>query len=199
MGCGPLDDVVVVIPLRSFTGAKARLAGVIDEVARAALAREMAERVVSAARPHAVVVVSSAPEVVVWATELGCRVVDDPGSLNDAAGAGRDWARTHGFARVVIAHGDLPLATSLAPVTGDGRAHVVVVVPDHRDDGTPVHSVPADVAFTFAYGPGSAARHIDEAERVGCGVRIVREPTLQFDVDVAEDLNALAESGQACP
>jgi 2-phospho-L-lactate/phosphoenolpyruvate guanylyltransferase len=186
----PLDDVVVVIPLRSFTGAKARLADVIDDDARAKLAQEMAERVVAAAQPHAVVVISSAPEVVTWATELGCVVVDDPGSLNAAAASGRDWARAHGFARVVIAHGDLPLATSLATVAGE-RADVVVVVPDHRDDGTPVLSIPADVPFAFAYGVGSAARHIDEAERIGCAVRIVRDPSLQFDVDVADDLDTL--------
>ncbi len=194
MGSGPLDDIAVVVPLRSFTGAKARLASVIDDDARAMLAREMADRVVAAAQPHPVVVVSSAPEVLAWARDRGCAIVDDPGSLDAAAAAGRDWARAHGFVRVVIAHGDLPLASSLDAVTGAGRDEVVVV-PDRRDDGTPVLVVPADAPFTFAYGPGSAARHVDEAGRIGCEVRIVRDPTLQFDVDVADDLEAL----RACP
>src|SRR5206468_2123641 len=143
------------IPLRSFTGAKARLADVIDDAARAALAREMAERVVAAARPHAVVVISSAPEVVAWADERGCAVIDDPGSLDAAATAGRDWAHAHGFARAVVAHGDLPLATSFDAVIAGIGTRVVVVVPDHRDDGTPVLSIPADVPFAFAYGVGS--------------------------------------------
>lgn len=190
MRSGPPEDVAVVVPLRSFTGAKARLADVIDANARAALAQEMAERVVAAARPHAVVIVSSAPEVVAWAADLECIVIDDPGSLDAAAAAGRDWARTRGFTRVVIAHGDLPLATSLAAVV-DNAAGGVVIVPDHREDGTPVLSIPADAPFTFAYGPDSAARHVAEAQRIGCEVRIVREPTLQFDVDVAEDLDTL--------
>jgi 2-phospho-L-lactate guanylyltransferase len=187
----PLRDIAVVVPLRSFTGAKARLASVIDDDARATLAREMADRVVAAAQPHPVVVVSSAPEVVAWAHERGCAVVDDPGSLDAAATAGKEWARAGGFARVVIAHGDLPLASSLDAVTGAADDGVVVIVPDHRDDGTPVLALPVDVPFTFAYGPGSAARHATEATRIDCEVRIVRDPSLQFDVDVADDLDTL--------
>jgi 2-phospho-L-lactate guanylyltransferase (CobY/MobA/RfbA family) len=66
-----------------------------------------------------------------------------------------------------------------------------VIVPDHRDDGTPVLSLPTRVPFTFAYGPDSAARHTEEAGRRSLRVRILRDPALAFDVDVAADLEAL--------
>ena len=184
-------DAGIVVPLRSFTLGKARLAEVLSESERETLARSMAESVVQAAAARPVVIVSSAPEVVAWARDHGCDVVDDPGSLDAAAAAGRSWALDRGLARYAVVHADLPLARSLDAVVADGDAPVAVIVPDHRDDGTPVLSLPTGVEFTFAYGPGSAARHADEARHRSLAVRIVRDPALAFDVDVAADLSAL--------
>jgi 2-phospho-L-lactate guanylyltransferase (CobY/MobA/RfbA family) len=42
--------------------------------------------------------------------------------------------------------------------------------------------------FTFAYGVGSFARHVAEAERLGRRVRVERLPELQWDVDTPDDL-----------
>src|SRR5690242_6898940 len=187
------NDAGVVIPLRSFADAKIRLASVLTDTARAARARTMAATVVAAAGTRAVAVVSSAPAVCEWATALGCTVLDDPGSLDGAAEKGRAWANARGFGRVVIVHADLPLARSLDTVAADGAAPVAVIVPDHRDDGTPVLSLPAASAFTFAYGPGSAARHAREAERRGLAVRTIRDRELGFDVDIDTDLATLNE------
>jgi 2-phospho-L-lactate guanylyltransferase len=184
-------DAGIVVPLRSFTLGKARLAEVLSARQREALARSMAECVVNAAASRPVVVVSSATEVVAWARDHGCDVVDDPGSLDAAAAAGQLWARDRGLARYAVVHADLPLARSLDAVVGDGDTPVAVIVPDHRDDGTPVISLPTEVSFTFAYGPGSAARHVEEARRRSLTVRIVRDQALGFDVDLAADLTAL--------
>ena len=178
----------VVVPLRSFLDAKARLAPVLDPTERAELAQRMAERVVDAAAPLDVVVVTGAPEVRQWALDRGIEVVADPGSLDGAASAGREHLRRAGYVRVVIAHGDLPRARALAPLATDLEEPVVALVPCHRDDGTNVLSVPADADFRFAYGPGSFRRHLAEAQRVGLGVRVVRAPDLVVDVDTPEDL-----------
>jgi 2-phospho-L-lactate/phosphoenolpyruvate guanylyltransferase len=183
----------IVIPIRSFAHANTRLAPQLDDDAREDLARRMAERVVRAAGDLPVAVVTSAPEVSAWAATKGCTLVQDPGSLDMAAAAGRAWVRDQGIGRVVIAHADLPLIESLAAVAADGDAPVAVVVPDQRDDGNPVLSLPAAVEFAFAYGPGSARRHAAEAERCGLAVRIVRDRALGFDLDVPDDLAALDE------
>ena len=113
----------VVVPLRSFALGKARLADVLDDDARRALTRTMAERVVAAAGDRPVVVVSSAPDVVAWARALGVAHVDDPGSLDEAAAAGRDWVRGHGLLRVVVMHADLPLASTLDGIADDAFGH----------------------------------------------------------------------------
>jgi 2-phospho-L-lactate guanylyltransferase (CobY/MobA/RfbA family) len=151
----------------------------------------MAECVVNAAGGRPVVVVSSAAEVVAWAREREYDVVDDPGSLDAAATAGRDWALDRALSRYAVVHADLPLARSLDAVVSDGDALVAVIVPDHRNDGTPVLSLPTRVPFTFAYGPDSAERHADEARRRSLTVRILRDAELAFDVDIAADLEAL--------
>jgi 2-phospho-L-lactate guanylyltransferase len=184
-------DAGVVIPLRSFTLGNTRLADALDDDARGALARAMARRVVAAALPRPIVVVSSAPEVVAWATANNLASIADPGSLDAAADAGRAWMRARHVARVVVAHGDLPLVTTFDAVTGDGAAPVAVIVPDRDDDGTPVLSLPVDAPFAFGYGPGSFARHTEEAARCALRVRVERVPELRFDVDVPDDLDLI--------
>jgi 2-phospho-L-lactate guanylyltransferase len=180
-----------VIPIRAFALGKARLADSLDAAERAALARQWAEQVVHAASPMPVGVVSSDPVVRVWASDLGLDGLDDPGSLDGAATAGRDHLRAHGCTRVVVAHADLPRARELDRLARDGAQPVVALVPCHRDDGTPVLSVPADADFRFAYGPGSFRRHAAEARRLGLGLRVVRDADLGFDVDLPADLAAL--------
>jgi len=151
----------------------------------------MAERVVDAAGARPIVVVTSAPDVVAWCDDRSITTIDDPGTLDAAADAGRAWARAAELARVVIVHADLPFASTLDGVAGDDDKPIAVVVPDHRNDGTPVLALPAAAPFNFSYGPGSAARHIAEAERCGLEVRVVRDESLAFDVDVEADIRAL--------
>ena len=153
----------------------------------------MAENVVTAAGAMPVAVVSNARDVRAWALRLGLTVLDDPGSLDLAAAAGLGWAGASGFGRVVVAHADLPLATSLAPVASDGPRPVVTAVPCHRDDGTPVLSLPTGAAgFVFAYGPGSFRRHAASARAAGLAFRVRRDGPLGRDVDAPEDLVGLA-------
>jgi 2-phospho-L-lactate guanylyltransferase len=186
----------VVVPVRAFALGKARLAEELDDAHRADLARRLADGVAAAAGSMPVVVVTGADDVREWAVGRGLDVIDDPGSLDGAARAGCEHLRTLGLTRAVVAHADLPWATTLAPLAGDGGLPIVALVPCHRDDGTPVLSVPTALPFDFAYGPGSFRRHVAEARRRGYGVRVVRDPALAFDVDVPADLVALDRDGR---
>ena len=184
----------VVVPLRSFARGKARLAAALDDDARRAFTRTMAERVVAATAARPTVIVTSDPDVIEWARGLGLAHIDDPGTLDGAAHAGREWVRAQHLARVVVMHADLPLAATLDGIADDAGAPIAVLVPDHHDDGNPVLAIPTAADFAFAYGPGSCARHVAEAERCGLQVRLVHDRALGFDVDDAADLAALDDA-----
>jgi 2-phospho-L-lactate guanylyltransferase len=176
----------VLVPVKAFTAAKARLAAALDAPARAALARTMATRVVAAAAPLPVTVVCDDEEVAAWAASVGAGVVWTPGrGLNGAVQDGVASLEAAGVARIVVAHADLPLATGLAELAGGTG---VTIVPDRHGDGTNVLVIPAGAGFRFAYGPGSCAAHRAEATRLGLPVAVVESVALGWDVDVPADL-----------
>ena len=187
----------VVIPIRSFSEGKTRLGPSLTRTDRAALIQRMASGVVRAARGLPVLIVTSAPEVQAWAWELGLGVIDDPGTLDAAAAAGTDWARSQLFGRVVIAHADLSLAHTLCPVlTRTADAGLILVV--GKDGGTPVMSLPTRTEFRYSYGHGSYRRHLAEGIRLGLPVVTVHDKSLATDLDTPSDLAQYGD-GAALP
>jgi 2-phospho-L-lactate guanylyltransferase len=181
-----MSAAAVVVPVKAFRAAKVRLAPALDPPARAALARQLAGVVVAAAAPLPVAVVCDDDEVRTWALAAGAQVVWCPGrGLNGAVADGVAAVRADGIETAVVAHADLPLATSFAWVADFAG---VTLVPDRRRDGTNVVAVPTAAEFSFAYGPGSFERHQAEAARLGLPLRVIEDPALGWDVDVPEDL-----------
>lgn len=183
-----LAGPVVLVPVKAFSSAKARLAPLLDAADRARLARTMAEHVIAAAAPLPVAVVCDDPEVAHWAAAHGAIVLPEPGrGLNGAVEAGVSRLAAAGAGEVLVVHADLPLASGLARLSGFPG---ITLVPDRREDGTNVICLPAAARFRFAYGPGSFARHRAEAGLAGLELRVVREPELEWDVDLPADLPA---------
>ncbi|HEY5026339.1 MAG TPA: 2-phospho-L-lactate guanylyltransferase [Acidimicrobiales bacterium] len=184
----PLTGSVVLVPVKAFGTAKARLAPTLDAAGRAELARIMAAGVLAAAGPLPVAVVCDDPEVASWAREKGAMVLPEPGrGLNGAVEAGVERLGDAGASEVLVVHADLPFAHEVAQLAGFGG---VTLVPDRRDDGTNVVCVATGAGFRFHYGPGSFARHRAEAHRLGLVCRVVRDPELTWDVDVPGDIPA---------
>jgi 2-phospho-L-lactate guanylyltransferase len=178
--------VAVLMPVKGFHQAKARLAPLVDPPARAALARELADRVVVAAQPLPVAIVCDDEDVASWAEQHGAEVVWRPGrGLNGAVEDGVAHLAAAGVDRVIVAHADLPLAQSFDELVG---THGIVLVPDRHDDGTNVIAVPAKAGFRFHYGPRSFVHHQIEARRLGLDPTIVRSDRLGWDIDTPADL-----------
>ena len=184
---GPrLGPVAVLVPVKSFGDAKLRLAPALSPARRAHLAREMADRVIASAGDLPVAVVCDDREVAGWARSAGALVIWEPGrGLNGAVHEGVRRLGELGAELVIVAAGDLPLATDLSWIADFAG---ITIVPDRHGDGTNVIAVPPSAGFNFSYGPGSFARHADEARRTGQAIRIVRDHPLAWDVDVPEDL-----------
>ena len=180
----------VVVPVKAFALAKARLAPALDAEARATLARRMAEQVLRAAGELPVTVACDDDDVAAWARARGAAVAWTPGTdLNGAVTAAVEQLAAAGVDRVVVAHADLPRATDLSPVAAVPAG--AVLVPDRHRDGTNVLAVPAGAGFRFAYGPGSFDRHRAEADRLGLAVTVLEPDDLTLDIDDPDDLDHL--------
>jgi 2-phospho-L-lactate guanylyltransferase len=181
----PSLSAVVLLPIKSFGEAKHRLSPVLGARERADLARELASRVVRAARDLPVAIVCDDDAVAAWGEAVGASVLWRPGvGLNGAVAAGVDALREE-YDEVIVAHADLPHARDLTVVRGFAG---ITLVPDRHRDGTNVICIPTDCEFRFAYGPGSFARHEDEAARVGLAVRVLTDEALAWDIDTPDDL-----------
>ena len=181
-----LHGCAVLVPVKSFALAKARLAPQLDAGRRAELARAMATHVVRAAAPLPVAVVCDDDDVAAWATDEGAIVLHEPGrGLNGAVETGVGLLGEAGATEVLVAHSDLPLARRLGRLAGFAG---VTLVPDRASDGTNIACVPVHAGFHFAYGPRSFSRHVAETQRLGLDLRVLRDPELTLDIDRPADL-----------
>lgn len=177
--------VVFGVTVKSFTHAKRRLAGVLDDAQRHHLARALAERTIAAAKEASTVLVVAADEhVAAWAVQHGAEAVLDGGTGLDAAAdhVVRWAARTR--AGWIVCHADLPLlsADDLAPAIAAVEAGRDVIAPS-KDGGTSLLGS-TQVPFPFSYGPESFARH-----RALLADPLVLTPVgLTFDLDDPSDL-----------
>lgn len=183
---GHVARTAVLIPLRSLTEGKLRLASAYDAAARARLIDSMANTVLAAAHTLDALVVHDSSVVDTWARERGAMAFQPsaPG-LNLAVTEAREHLRDNGYERVIVAHADLPLADDLRRMDlGSG----ISIVPDRHGDGTNVMCLPTGLNFTFAYGPGSFAAHLSIARDLGIEPVVLHDDAFSWDVDNPDDV-----------
>ncbi len=178
-------DTAVLIPIKAFHAAKARLAAHVTPADRQRLARWMADRVVDAVRPLPTFVACDDDEVASWATERGAEVLWSPGlGLNGAIDNGVDTIGGKGLTQVIITHSDLPLPAGLTTIAEPDH---IVLVPDRRRDGTNVLSRPCDANLPACYGPASFRHHLEAAQATGLAVTVRIDAYLSIDIDTIDD------------
>jgi 2-phospho-L-lactate guanylyltransferase len=185
-----------VLPIKSFPRAKSRTE--LDARARASLAESMAVDVLRALTQASaldeILVVTREPIAVRAAIAAGAAVVDDPLETSHSAAAllGIAEARRRGARRVLLVPGDCPLldAAELDRLLDDAGPGVTVV-PDRHGTGTNALVLDPPDVMAPSFGPGSCERHATLARAAGAEVRVVRVPSLAFDVDTPDDVAAL--------
>ncbi len=193
---------VVVVPLKSLRGAKKRLAGLLDEDEREAFVTAMARDVLAALSQttgvDGIMVVSDDAAVTAVALEYGARVLPE-GEQKGLSAAVASAAKTLAADRVdrmMVVHGDIPLATPVdfgLLMASAGAKPSVSIVPCRNEDGSNVMICTPPEAIPFLYGPGSCSAHQEAARDAGVEVRIERLPGLALDIDTPEDLAFLLE------
>ena len=177
----------MLIPVKAFAQAKARLADVLTAHERIELAHWTADRVVAAAGARPVFVACDDDAVAAWAQRRGATVLWRPGlGLNAAVDDGIETLAAQGVGHVIVVHGDLARPEPLLSVA---RAGTITVVPDRHDDGTNVLSLPTDSGISVAYGAGSFHRHVQRAMASGLPTEVRHDPLLSLDIDTSADLD----------
>jgi 2-phospho-L-lactate/phosphoenolpyruvate guanylyltransferase len=198
-------DIAVLVPIKAFSKAKARLAPALTSAERAALARWMAQRLIASAAPASVYVACDDDDVRGVAADHGATVVWTPDlGMNGALAAGIERIGRDGAAMAAIAHSDLPLAdvgtlveqtrarllasAATASATAAPPERTVILVPDRRSDGTNIMFTPTARPVDPAYGAGSFHRHLQAAIHLGHAVTVHRDIRVALDVDEPHDL-----------
>ena len=193
------ERIVAVVPIRSLRHGKTRLSPVLGNEAREALLRGIANRVVAAAVDsgliETVLVVSPDAETLAWAAGMGPAVVaaqqpEHRLGLNGAIDAGRAWALERGASTVISLFADLPLIVADDIRGLVARMEPVVLGPDRRGEGTNALLLRLGgrgSEFTFAFGDGSLAKHLEEARRLGLNAAVHDALGIAFDLDTPDD------------
>ena len=182
----------IIVPVKPLAQAKSRLGAVLSTGERAAIMRGLLDRVIVAAREVAAVsVVTADSDVATRARNAGADVIDERVvlGLNAAALLGVGRAAREGDTSAMVLAADLPdvTAAALQAMGRRARSGAVVIAPS-RDGGTNALILSPDVAFRFAYGPGSFERHRREARRLGLETIVHDSPALSVDIDWPADL-----------
>jgi 2-phospho-L-lactate guanylyltransferase len=207
-----MSGIVAVIPIRSFSDGKSRLAGFLDGESRAGLVRALFEHVLSAVQRSdavsRVIVVSPDPAVLAAAVALDPSVatvvqpLDRPG-LNAAVDLGRETAIGLRASGMLVLFGDLPVLEPDDVRSLVRRDAPLIIATDRHGSGTNalmlrLGSVAAR-DFRFAYGPNSRYVHLEEAERHGLDAVTAISAGTAIDLDTLEDIELLQAHGRSLP
>ena len=185
----------VLLPVKTFSNAKQRLAPTVDAATRAGLARAMCTDVLTTlARTHVperVVVFTAADEVIEMARPFGFDVIRER-SVDGHSAAVNEMVSELLFSatRILSIAIDLPrLIPSEIDFALDTASEPVTLIPSR--DGTGTNGVvfisPARIAME--YGEGSFRRHLSKAAAAGHRADVMSLPGIAFDIDTPEDLN----------
>jgi 2-phospho-L-lactate guanylyltransferase len=185
----------VLLPVKTFSNAKQRLAPAMDPATRAGLARAMCTDVLNAlARtrvPERVIVFTAADEVMQMARPFGFDVIVEKSVDGHSAAVNHMVSELSlSSARILSIAIDLPrLVPSEIDFALDAASDPVTLIPSRDWTGTNgvVFISPAHIAME--YGEGSFRRHLSKAAAAGHRADVMSLPGIAFDIDTSEDLN----------
>jgi 2-phospho-L-lactate/phosphoenolpyruvate guanylyltransferase len=193
---------MILIPVKNLSYAKQRLASLLDQPMRTALAKAMLQDVLEAIyacpeRPTAAVVTSD-EFAVSAAREFGFEIIPDRDnrSESDAIAMATEICVRRGVESTLVIPADIPLVTASelerimrsAPVEGS----VLVSSADRRGSNA-IWRKPAAL-FPLRFGSDSFRSHLAAARATRKPCRVLTLLGVGLDVDSASDLRALAAS-----
>jgi 2-phospho-L-lactate guanylyltransferase len=195
---------LAVVPIKTLTAAKQRLAGALASGARQSLMQAMFSDVLASLRHArgidaiAVVTADATAEQLAHGDRVTVLRDDQQSGQSAAALIGVRYAVAAGFDRVILVPGDTPLLDAveveglLERTAADGLAAAIVA--DRHGTGTNALVLTPPDSMEPSFGPGSLERHVGLARGAELAFRTEPAPSLAHDVDTPEDLAALTRA-----
>jgi len=190
---------MILVPVKNLKHAKQRLAAVLDQPARTALAQAMIHDVLEAIAGYAdrpeVVVVTSDPFASELARRFDFQIIPDHTNASETAAIEMATAvcERQGAASTLVIPGDIPLIESreLGQIF-DGapeRGSVLVPAADGRGTNAVLRKPPS--LFPLRFGNDSFEPHLTAARSTGWPCVVLSLPGIAGDVDHPNDLQQL--------
>lgn len=194
----------LIVPVKSLSGGKSRLADALGPAQRRLLNRRFLDHVLTVATEfpgaESTLVVSADAEALDMARARNMVTLEEVGDegLNAALTQARAAMTEQDERDLLIIPADLPNVTA-----DDLRAMCrppVAIAPDEDGTGTNALFIAKGQSLGFHFGEGSFSRHREEARGQGLDPIIVNRPGLAFDIDTPEDYARLiAPPGRPFP
>lgn len=190
-------STTAIVPLKALTHSKQRLAGRLSATERRALMATLfvhvLETCATAASIDETMAIVGDDDGVALAEHLSATVLRDLGAdLNSAVRYATAQLPPAAASLVVVA--DLPRVSpaDLDAIVAAGRHTPSVIVAPTHDGGTGALLRRPATVIAPAFGAGSAAAHLDAAQKVGVRAGVIIRPGLAYDVDHPADLDRYA-------
>jgi 2-phospho-L-lactate guanylyltransferase len=187
---------MILIPVKNLRNAKQRLAAVLDQPARTALAQAMIHDVLDAvaacARPPEVAVVTNDSFASDLAQHFGFHIIRDDANASETAAIemATQVCESQGAEQTLVIPGDIPLITAneLEQIFSAAPENGSLLVPAADRHGTnAAFRRPANI-FPLRFGDDSFKPHLDAARRTGLPCVVLSLPGIGLDVDNPGDL-----------
>jgi len=192
---------ILLIPVKSLTTAKQRLAAALDQERRSQLAEAMLRDVMTAAAGVLgridVALVTGDARARALAAEVGFLVIDDPRSESETAAIemATAWCEQRGYDTTVVVPGDIPLITSdeLQRVLDAAPAEGAVFVPAYDRRGSNcILRRPASI-IPLRFGNDSFLPHCEAMRKTGRELVVLEMPGIGLDIDNPHELELLLQ------
>ena len=188
-----------VVPVKRFSNAKTRLAGVLTNAERESLAQVMLNDVLRALSQcqlvSGILVVSNELRARYAAERVGgLFLFEEETGVSQAIVKASEWLKNHGQRSFMMLPGDIPLLNSVEVdrlVSKHSGTRGVTLAPDRRLEGTNGLIVSPTDVIPFCFGSDSFSKHAEASKTAGVSPQIVKEPGISLDIDSPIDLHHL--------
>jgi 2-phospho-L-lactate guanylyltransferase len=189
----------LLIPVKTLSNAKQRLAEALDQAQRSQLAEAMLRDVMNAAAGVTerldVFLVTGDSRAQAMVLEFGFGFIEDTRNESETAAIemGTEWCERRGYHTTVVVPGDIPLITSaeLHHVLDAAPAEGAVFVPAYDRRGSNcILRRPASI-IPLRFGNDSFLPHCEEMKKTGKPLIILEMPGIGLDIDNPRELELL--------